>query len=432
MLRSLVQSPLNALIHLSQMALQDVTYIVAGIWSKTLLPEGLLLNEPLLQVFFVLTIVIAVVSFFYLQNLAADNLSESPNLWARQVILVGIVAVFLGTLPAWMIDKQVTVGFYGGRFSFAAMFGASLLLVGLLEWFTPRRLSKLVLIGLLLGLAANSDLRITRTFRAIAEKQRDFYWELYWRAPSIKSGTALISDGEIFSYMGLYPTSMAINLLYPNQNAAKVPLWFFSIIKVPASSEVLRQGYVLENGIRNYTFEGKSADILAINYQPEDFRCLWVLSPKDADNKNLPHSMSTVLQLSNLDRISNTVVAGWRPPADIFGDEPEHQWCYFYEKAEFARQNKDWAEINRLGAQAEQKGFTPFDAQEFFPFVEGYAYTGQWSKASQLTIRIRKINPHIDDRLCNLWHSIVLSQPNSADLRKTFSDLNKRLDCSAR
>ena len=432
MLRSLVQSPLTALAHLFQVALQDVTYIVAGIWSKTLLPEGLILNEPLLQVFFVLIIVIGAVSFFYLQHLVTDDPGEPSNSWARQVVLVGIVGVFLGTLPAWIIDRQVTAGLYGSRFSFAAMFGASLLLAGLLEWFTPRRLSKLVLIAILLGLAANSNLRTTRTFRAIAEKQRNFYWQLYWRAPSIKSGTALISDGEIFSYMGLYPTSMAINLLYPKQDSGKVPLWFFSILKVPASSETLRKGFVLKDGIRNYTFEGKSADILAINYQPEDFRCLWVLSSSDADNKNLPHSISTVIQLSNLDRITSSVVAGWKPPADVFGDEPAHQWCYFYQKAQLARQNKDWTEINRLGAEAEQKGFTPFDSQEFFPFLEGYAYTGQSSKAYQLTMRIRKINPHIDDRLCNLWRNIVLNRPDSVNLKQTFADLNERLGCSDR
>ena len=40
------------------------------------------------------------------------------------------------------------------------------------------------------------------------------------------------------------------------------------------------------------------------------------------------------------------------PPASLFDPEPEHDWCYYFEKAELARQRGDWQEVTRLGDQA--------------------------------------------------------------------------------
>jgi len=35
-------------------------------------------------------------------------------------------------------------------------------------------------------------------------------------------------------------------------------------------------------------------------------------------------------------------------PEDIFGKEPPHTWCYYYEKAELARQAGDWEQVAKL------------------------------------------------------------------------------------
>jgi hypothetical protein len=436
LLGALLKSPLGTLSHLFQVALQDVAYVVAGIWFQTLQAESLSLARPIFLLFFVVTILGIGLSFLYLQHLDLGpedvGVDEPSSLWPKQAMLIGLLAVFLGILPAWIINRQVTMGANGDRFSFAAMFGASLLLVGMVEWFTPRRLAKILLIALMVGVSINYDLRVTDQYRTVWDKQRNFYWQLYWRAPSIRPDTAIISDGEIFSYMGLYSTSMAIDLIYPQtQNSLKVPLWFFSVVRMPALSAAPGSASVLKDGLRNYSFEGQSTNSLAIFYQPEEYRCLWVLSKNDSDNERLPGSIRTPLQLSNLDRIQpQSTTPGWQPPEDIFGKEPAHQWCFYYEKAELARQNKDWAEINRLGDQAKQQGFAPVDQQEWFPFIEGAAYGGKLDAAYQLTFGAHKIDSHLDKRLCNLWGAIVPNQPASAQLRTVVRDLDQHLGCT--
>lgn len=434
LLGSLLHTPLDAISRLFQAALQDVVYVVAGIWFQSLQADALSLARPILQAFLVLAVLTAVLSFLYLRNLKVEDEpeeTESSWHWPRQAMLIGFVAVLLGILPAWIIGRQVIMGFNGTRFSFAAMFGASLLLVGIMEWFSPQRLAKIALLAVLIGLAVNAQLRLGNQYRDVWEKQKSFYWQLYWRAPSIRPGTALISDGEIFSFMGIYPTSMAINLLYPEAyDSRQVPLWFFSIVRVPATAASLSQGFALHDSIRNYTFDGQSLHSLAINYQPEDLRCLRVLSPRDADDARLPESIHTPIQLSDLGQIQAGAPANWQPPEDIFGPEPDHQWCYYYQKAELADQNQDWAEVNRLGSEAQQKGFSPLDQEEWFPFIEAEAYGGKLDAAYQRTLLVRKYDAHLDKQLCSLWDGIRANQAPSAQLSQIVNNLNDRLGCN--
>ena len=75
------------------------------------------------------------------------------------------------------------------------------------------------------------------------------------------------------------------------------------------------------------------------------------------------------------------------PPPELFGNEPPHNWCYYYEKAELARQNEDWAGIVDLGAQASARGLSPGDALEWLPFIEAYVRTGDLKTARELSLQ---------------------------------------------
>ena len=64
------------------------------------------------------------------------------------------------------------------------------------------------------------------------------------------------------------------------------------------------------------------------------------------------------------------------PPRPPFGAEPPHGWCYYYEKADLARQQGNWDDVVRLGDEAAKHRLHPNDAIEWLPFLQGYAYTG--------------------------------------------------------
>ena len=71
-------------------------------------------------------------------------------------------------------------------------------------------------------------------------------------------------------------------------------------------------------------------------------------------------------------------------PTSIFGSEPQHDWCYYYQKADLARQFQDWQQIVALGDEVRTKGLAPSDKDEWLLFVEGYERMGRYSDANQL------------------------------------------------
>ena len=40
----------------------------------------------------------------------------------------------------------------------------------------------------------------------------------------------------------------------------------------------------------------------------------------------------------------------------MFGSEPPHLWCYYFEKADLARQLQDWQSVLQLEKQARARG----------------------------------------------------------------------------
>ena len=59
--------------------------------------------------------------------------------------------------------------------------------------------------------------------------------------------------------------------------------------------------------------------------------------------------------------------------------------CYYYQKASFARQLRDWEQIRELEIQAEEKGYSAGDPVELLPFLEANAMLGNESRVVSLS-----------------------------------------------
>jgi hypothetical protein len=119
-----------------------------------------------------------------------------------------------------------------------------------------------------------------------------------------------------------------------------------------------------------------------------------------------------LIPVSNLSRILPEPVGG-PPDPDIFGAEPEHTWCYFFEKADLARQQQDWSTIIDLYQQAQDQGLTAEHGAEYIPFIEAFAQTGDWDKAYELTLEAKSTTSGLKKMLCENW--IRLAELPSAD-----------------
>jgi hypothetical protein len=122
----------------------------------------------------------------------------------------------------------------------------------------------------------------------------------------------------------------------------------------------------------------------------------------------LPGDLRETQPLSNLNQIIPDPPAPAMPqPEAIFGPEPPHGWCYYYQKADLARQRRDWAEVARLGDLAFALNDNPNEVSERVVFIEGYARMGRWDDALALTREARAITPAMQPMLCAAWGRIL-------------------------
>ncbi len=425
----LLKEPLPTIGFLIQVLFQDFSEILITSWYGTIEPSifsftrranlliwlGVLLFSSFFWAYF---------SAFRSHN---ENKKEIEN-WAKSLMVLGLFGVLFGVAPGWAVGKTVHESnpLWNDRFAMASMFGAAMFWVGLIFFLLKKNSHILLILSLMVSLSIGANLRAGLNYKQSWEKQRKFYWQLYWRAPAIEKGTAIIADSEFVSYMGVYPTSFAINTLYQNTtDATEVNYWLYVAREYLPKWETYRAGTELDFHKYDSGFQGYSLNNLPILFEPENLQCLWILKPDDQANRSLPTITYEYLSVSNIDRIQATSVS---PPLEtIFGKEPAHNRCYFYEKAELARQFGDWEQVVALWNEAEQLDLLPYNGVEYVPFIEAFAYTSDWNKAKNLTLRANLITERMAPYLCDVWQKL-----NKEDVPSDIlNEVKKRLHCSA-
>ena len=117
-------------------------------------------------------------------------------------------------------------------------------------------------------------------------------------------------------------------------------------------------------------------------------------------------------------------------PASLFGKEPPHTWCYYYTKAELARQTGDWQTVTELGDKARVQGFVPGDALEWLPFIEGYVITGNYQIARDISVLAYKDDSRPRKGLCHTWKRIHTNEAGHSEAEQLASDMLAKFECA--
>jgi hypothetical protein len=105
------------------------------------------------------------------------------------------------------------------------------------------------------------------------------------------------------------------------------------------------------------------------------------------------------------------------PPSIVFGSEPPHGWCFYYEKASLARQREEWDRVIAIGKEAFGKGLEPKDLIEWMPFLQAYAIQADVNRLTELAPKILA-DPFIAQQACSVLQKmkgISQSTLNSID-----------------
>jgi hypothetical protein len=354
--------------------------------------------------------------------------------WPAQSILLGLLALLLGGIPFWTTYLPIELRFPWDRFTLSMMLGASLLLAGLLSLLPERRGLRAAVLGLLIGLAVGAHVQQANLYRREWNVQREFFWQLAWRAPAVEPGTALLTAELPFTVFSDNSLTAPLNWIYaPGSTSREMPYLFYAVeSRLKTGLPRLEKGIAIEQPYRATSFSGSTDQALALFFEPPG--CVKVVDPLvDARLPQKPNFIDELLSLSKPSLIAADPAVPASPPAHIFGPEPEHGWCYYFEKADLARQEGDWQEVVRLGEQAFRLDTRLYEvnAAELVPYIEGYARTGQWERAQELTIEAHRLTFRMKRMLCAAWERIELETPQSAGQQAAIDEVNGKLKCAA-
>ncbi|HQN04297.1 MAG TPA: hypothetical protein PK174_02660 [Anaerolineaceae bacterium] len=303
-----------------------------------------------------------------------------------EMLVVGVLAVIFALIPAHVGDRHVVFSSYS-RFSFPPSIGAVLFLVALGRMFIKPRLRVWSTVLLVL-LAVMTHYGNSTRFAANWDVMRSFWWQVSWRAPQIKPGTTIVATYANQGVPEDYHIWGPANLIYyPTRST---PPWELTNIEVKGSTLTLGDIQNILTGAEFRT-EGRSFvtmfefSKILVMAQPSSSSCVHVIDGLMPDLSE--YDRSEILLVSSKSNLENilTTEKFTGPPVEIFGQEPEHTWCYYYQKASYARQQKDWKQIAELETQAEEKGLRPGDPVELLPFLESNAMLGNESKVESLS-----------------------------------------------
>jgi hypothetical protein len=402
-------------------------------WTPLKQYYSFLRQNDLLLGFIIATISIALTVIA--TRLIADRRTEAPTQTREasnsdsnlpsSAIWLGLAGVIFGLLPVVMANRFVIFKAYS-HYALPASLAGVILVVGLINILASKKL-QLIIVSLLVGIAA-------LTHRGLAVKAaneqaavRNFWWQVYWRIPQIQEGSTLAVQYPSIDYgedtdIVWGPANF---LYYPNPQPG------VDLVKYKIGATRLD-----EEGIQNVLGEDAKVSkpyrshFMFLNYrkvlvmsQPSSESCVHVIDGRwpELSQHDIPQ-MSQLFPHSKIEYALTANEAKSKPLNFAFGAEPAHGWCFYYQKAELARQQGDWEAIVSIDAKITSLNLAPSDPIEWMPFLQAYAHLGQTKKVGQISTYFKN-DPFYNQQLCKNLNEINKSDPLPTDMQTKINTL---------
>ena len=295
---------------------------------------------------------------------------------------LGLVAMLLAGIPFLITDLPLKLTFPNSRFTLPFALGVSFLLVATLT-ILPRWRNGLLLASVLAALAVGLQFNNGYLWREDWKLQKAFFWQMVWRIPDLEPGSILLSSDTPFDYLSDNSLTFPLNLIYaPDNHSTEIEYaYFFVSVRLGNELEALKPGLPIHQDYLAATFDSSSDQIIAVHFSPPGcFRVLHPIYDQDlslapatgeiadrwleAGVPVLPRTAADALALSNPGLIHSGQAETLEFPT-LLGPQPAHQWCYYFEKADIARQGGDWAQVAEIGDQVFSIPYYPDDFSEY-------------------------------------------------------------------
>lgn len=399
-----------------------VQVIILGI--RTFSNPSTLLTLALSAVAFILTT-------FYLVHL--DLTKGFERSWALQAIIIGLTGILLGRLPSWAAGLPLTLGSINDRFMVSMMIGGSFFAAGVIELLFNGSKYRVWCVALVIALGVGQQFYYANAFRRDWTRQQDILWQMAWRIPALEPNTVILTHElplEFETDMGM---TAPLNWIYaPGYSGGALPyaLLYTRTRLERGTLPSLEPNTPITLAFRTVAFHGSTSQAVTLVVPPN--ACLHVLDSVYAGGdtyERYSRFLKDAIPLSNPSRILTDAPQPVMSTA-LFGREPAHEWCYYYEKAELARQTGNWNLVASLGNEARAQGFVPGDGLEWLPFIEGYVSTGDLQAARELSILAYNDDSRPRKGLCFTWERIQGNAKGQVGVESLSSEMLQKFQCS--
>ncbi|HKY53986.1 MAG TPA: hypothetical protein VJM08_06755, partial [Anaerolineales bacterium] len=414
------------------------------LWGQVILLTVNAITAPTSLFTFVLILLsFFLLSFYFLKHSFTYTLSIR---FAWQAILIGLIGILLGRIPSFAAGLPLTLQSSFDRFMISMMLGDSLFITGLIELLIKNARVKTYIFALLIALGIGQQFFNANIFRRDWAKQQEIYWQLAWRIPAMESGTVLLTDQMPIDYETDLSFTAPINWMYapdykrstmvprafggnPTDTRPDLPYAMLYVEKrLGGSLPSLETNTNIELSFRTVSFKGYTSQAIVI-YMPRN-GCLRVLSPAWGDEITYSRQsrfLVDAIPLSNPERINVDKDEIAKLP---FLPELDHTWCYYYTRAELAKQKGDWVQVNDLISKATSLGFQPEDPFEWLPYIEAKAVIGDIEAAEKLSADAFAQDKSIRDGLCLVWKRIQLQVDAGSETQIRVNQLLSDYRCA--
>jgi hypothetical protein len=415
-------APTRSLLGLVQNVFSSLWVTTVSAWAQIFkFPDTAVDGVRTIALYVVVMVTAGALTLFALlkQNEGEKNRVESA--WG---IGLGLVMLALAGPPFWLTGVPVSLGFPANRATLSFMFGASFIFAGLLD-LLPNKF-KYILV-LFVALAAGRQFLWSNDFRRDWSEQKNMFWQMTWRAPGLEKNTIVLINEEL-DYYADNSLGAALNWIYAPDNHSNVVDY---VLFYPTNRQQLplTLDTPLDYDFLAGQFHGNTSQTVAFYYAPP--KCLRLLDPEiDSINKMIPDD-SLLRDAALLSSTKPVLSEAAAMMPGVYGAEPNRGWCYYFQKADLARQMGDWEEVARLGDIAFKLDDYPNDPIERFVFIEGYAHTGDWEtavKSSKLSDKVSR--KYVSPLLCKLWMRIGRETEPTPEQIAALAEAQKEFECT--
>ena len=406
------QNPLLGISTLFQYVFRDFWVTVPQAWAFPFEPMGASeLGTRVSVISAALVLLLTPLIGIYLYYYSKHKHTEQTR--TKEMFVLGFFTWLFAGISFWLVGIEPQLHFSADRFTMPFMLGSSLILVAFMGLLGSRSLLPYGLLALMIAFSIGKQFETNIAYVRDWDVHHNFFWQLSWRIPALERNTTILTNDLPVTYFSDNSLSGPLNWIYSREGEMDHILYFASV-RINRGLPDLKPGLEIEQNYLARTFYGNTSKMVVINYSPPG--CLRILDPEiDSENRLIDPLLRQGAVLSNsvMIRADNPSIM----PKSLFAPELQHGWCYYFEKAELARQFGDWDEIVQLGDKAFQlENDSPNDPVERFVFIEGYAHMGDWERAVELSkVSYRVSREFVGPLLCRLWNRIETETPESVE-----------------